>query len=84
MREASTGRQTQNEVKPSNIRWWKSSYSNSQGSCLEVALGSDGNIWFLDSKTHLGPVMGVTSLTAAWFVRSLLSVTEQVDDVRGA
>lgn len=47
--------------------WWKSSYSNPQGACLEVADPSDGQVWFRDSKVSSGPVIAVSRRAASAF-----------------
>ncbi|MFE3271149.1 DUF397 domain-containing protein [Streptomyces sp. NPDC059215] len=55
----------------SGTQWQTSSYSNSQGSCVEVARGPDAEVWFRDSKNHSGPVIRVASAAAAKFLQAL-------------
>jgi hypothetical protein len=51
--------------------WWKSSYSSSNGHCVEAACLADGRIGVRDSKVADGPVLRFTP--AAWtaFLREL-------------
>lgn len=45
-------------------RWFKSSYSDATGECLEVAWADDANVHVRDSKKPAGPVLALT--TADW------------------
>jgi hypothetical protein len=49
--------------------WRKSSYSASQGSCVEVARVGDGDVGVRDSKDPGGPVQRFTRVGWASFVR---------------
>lgn len=44
--------------------WRKSSYSNSQGACIEVAELSNRHRWVRDSKDPAGPALRITA--AQW------------------
>jgi hypothetical protein len=62
-----------NRVDLQNAQWFKSSYSNGNGSCVEVACLGDV-IAMRDSKQHgLGPVL--TSTVAGWqaFIASVVN-----------
>ncbi|WP_438387815.1 DUF397 domain-containing protein [Actinopolyspora saharensis] len=50
--------------------WRKSSYSNHQGACVEVALDDEG-VSVRDSKDPAGAVLTVASRQWATFVRRL-------------
>ncbi|WP_280186790.1 MULTISPECIES: DUF397 domain-containing protein [Nocardia] len=43
-----------------NVQWRKSSRSNGQGQCVEVAFFDDGAIGVRDSKDQAGPVLRFT------------------------
>lgn len=45
-------------------RWFKSSYSDSTGECVEVAWLDDAKVRVRDSKNPAGPVLAFT--TADW------------------
>ncbi|MFF1646355.1 DUF397 domain-containing protein [Streptomyces sp. NPDC051658] len=52
-------------------RWFKSSYSNNGGACVEVAanlVGSLGVIPVRDSKSQSGPVLSTSPAAFATFV----------------
>ncbi|MFD7537609.1 DUF397 domain-containing protein [Streptomyces sp. NPDC059819] len=51
--------------------WKKSSYSNHEGECVEVAAG-DALVAFRDSKESQGPVISVDRETARVFLASLV------------
>jgi hypothetical protein len=51
--------------------WRKSSHSNPQGACVEVAEPAGGRVLFRDSKVKRGPVMGVSRPAAGAFVTAL-------------
>ncbi|MFI6208071.1 DUF397 domain-containing protein [Streptomyces sp. NPDC051041] len=51
--------------------WRKSSHSNPQGACVEVAEPAAGRILFRDSKVCGGPVMGVSRPAAEVFTAAL-------------
>ncbi|MEV0473008.1 DUF397 domain-containing protein [Streptomyces prunicolor] len=53
------------------IDWWKSSYSNPQGTCVEVAEPLGPHVWFRDSKTGDGPVITVSRRSAAVFTSAV-------------
>lgn len=55
-----------------HARWRKSSYSNSQGTCVEIACQANGEIWVRDSKAHRGPVVVLTSAAAQVFLQTLI------------
>nr|WP_245547028.1 DUF397 domain-containing protein [Nocardia brevicatena] len=42
---------------PSMARWFKSSYSESNGQCVEVAHFADGMVGVRDSKNPTGPAL---------------------------
>lgn len=46
--------------------WWKSSYSQSNGHCVEVARFADGRMGVRDSKVDNGPVLHFSA--TAWTV----------------
>ena len=50
---------------PVGLAWRKSSYSYSEGACVEVAHADGGRVFFRDSKVQDGPVMEVSRETAA-------------------
>lgn len=39
------------------LRWFKSSYSNNGGTCVEIAANAPGVVPVRDSKIHDGPVV---------------------------
>lgn len=43
-----------------NVKWRKSSRSNGQGQCVEVAFFDDGTTGIRDSKDKAGPVLQFT------------------------
>jgi hypothetical protein len=48
-----------------HLEWWKSSFSGSNGNCVEVALLDDGGVALRDSKDGgTGPVLRYTA--AEW------------------
>jgi hypothetical protein len=52
-------------------RWFKSSYSNNGGNCIEVAanlIASRGIVPVRDSKNPHGPVLATSSVSFASFV----------------
>ncbi|WP_371790927.1 DUF397 domain-containing protein [Streptomyces sp. NBC_01471] len=54
-----------------SLRWFKSSYSNNGGNCIEVAanlIASHGVVPVRDSKNPSGPVLDVTAGVFASFV----------------
>ncbi|MGW1769538.1 DUF397 domain-containing protein [Streptomyces sp. NPDC002073] len=55
----------------SELHWYKSSYSNNGGACVEVAAnlaGSLGVVPVRDSKNARGPVLDVTAAAFAAFI----------------
>ncbi|MEU1998352.1 DUF397 domain-containing protein [Nocardia gamkensis] len=48
----------------SGARWFKSSYSASNGQCVEIAHLNDGTVGMRDSKNPTGPALTFTP--AAW------------------
>ncbi|MCP2291802.1 DUF397 domain-containing protein [Nocardia amikacinitolerans] len=46
-----------NNIDLSEASWFKSSYSGSQGACVEVAWLADGRVGVRDSKNSTGPVL---------------------------
>ncbi|MFJ6392807.1 DUF397 domain-containing protein [Streptomyces sp. NPDC091972] len=63
-RHAGSGRQPQ-------VRWRKSSHSNPQGACLEIAEPVGGQVWFRDSKVPAGPVVAVSRPSARAFASAV-------------
>ncbi|MGJ3559549.1 DUF397 domain-containing protein [Streptomyces sp. INA 01156] len=49
----------------------KSSYSNTSGECVEVALGTPHVVAVRDSKDPSGPILRLTAATWAEFTASL-------------
>ncbi|MFJ8336565.1 DUF397 domain-containing protein [Streptomyces sp. NPDC094437] len=59
-----------------NPRWFKSSYSGSGGSCVEVAanlVAAHGIVPVRDSKTPTGPVLSVPTTAFTSFVTGVKS-----------
>ncbi|MFG2879891.1 DUF397 domain-containing protein [Streptomyces sp. NPDC048337] len=52
-------------------RWFKSSYSNNGGNCVEVAANLVGVVPVRDSKSPGGPVLGFSADAFAVFVTGL-------------
>ncbi|MGI5351838.1 DUF397 domain-containing protein [Streptomyces sp. CA-250714] len=55
-------------------RWFKSSYSNNGGACVEVATNfaaSNGTVPLRDSKNPAGPVLNLPTTAFATFVASV-------------
>ncbi|MFE4519342.1 DUF397 domain-containing protein [Kitasatospora sp. NPDC056783] len=61
------------EVDLTGAQWFKSSYSNNGGSCVEVAIGSSGQVPVRDSKDPEGPALAFP--VGAWssFVAAIRS-----------
>ncbi|MFB7645723.1 DUF397 domain-containing protein [Streptomyces sp. NPDC058961] len=55
--------------------WRKSSYSLSEGACVEIARTAGNQVFFRDSKVADGPVLNVHARTAAAFAAALLQGT---------
>ncbi|WP_280461052.1 DUF397 domain-containing protein [Nocardia carnea] len=53
------------------IRWFKSSYSDSTGECVEVAWLDDATIGVRDSKDSTGPALAFAPNEWAAFTTSL-------------
>lgn len=51
--------------------WRKSSYSNHDGACVEVAESDSATVAFRDSKVSDGPVLRFSRRTAAAFITAL-------------
>ncbi|MCS0600488.1 DUF397 domain-containing protein [Streptomyces sp. LP11] len=51
--------------------WRKSSYSYSEGACVEMAQPSETQVFIRDSKIHNGPVMRVSGKAAAAFTSAV-------------
>ncbi|MFJ4654383.1 DUF397 domain-containing protein [Nocardia sp. NPDC088792] len=47
-------------IGPSGAGWFKSSYSGSQGDCLEVAWLPEGTVGVRDSRNPTGPALAFT------------------------
>jgi hypothetical protein len=60
----------QQAVVPAMV-WWKSSYSNYEGACVEVAERGPAAVAFRDSKDPDSPVLGFTRGEAAAFIDAL-------------
>ncbi|MFJ9427081.1 DUF397 domain-containing protein [Streptomyces sp. NPDC101249] len=61
-------------------RWFKSSYSNNGGNCVEVAANlaaSRGVVPVRDSKAADGPVLNLTAIAFASFVTSIKAGTPE-------
>ncbi|MFJ3879883.1 DUF397 domain-containing protein [Streptomyces sp. NPDC090077] len=52
-------------------RWFKSSYSNNGGNCVEVAVNLPGIVPVRDSKTFGGPVLNFRAEAFAVFVAGI-------------
>ncbi|RSS41018.1 DUF397 domain-containing protein [Streptomyces sp. WAC07061] len=52
-------------------RWFKSSYSNNGGDCVEVATNLPGVVPVRDSKTPGGPVLNFQAAAFAAFVAGI-------------
>ncbi|AZM90712.1 MULTISPECIES: DUF397 domain-containing protein [Streptomyces] len=52
-------------------RWFKSSYSNNGGNCVEVAVNLPGIVPVRDSKTPGGPVLNFGAEAFAAFVAGI-------------
>ncbi|ROO51848.1 uncharacterized protein DUF397 [Micromonospora sp. Llam0] len=59
----------------SSAYWRKSSRSNNQGECVEVADGLDGVIGVRDSKDPAGPVLAVAPASWSSFVAATKNST---------
>jgi hypothetical protein len=59
------------EAQRVDVVWRKSSYSFPEGACVEVAQTSCGRVLFRDSKVQDGPVMEVSTATAAAFTAAV-------------
>ncbi|MFE4977990.1 DUF397 domain-containing protein [Kitasatospora sp. NPDC056651] len=57
----------------SGVRWFKSSYSQQGGDCLEVAPGFPGLMPVRDSKDPYGPVLAFSSEAWASFLAAVRS-----------
>lgn len=53
-----------------DLNWFKSSYSGSEGECIEIAL-TPHTIHIRDSKTPTGPTFQVTPTTWTTFLATL-------------
>jgi hypothetical protein len=53
--------------------WWKSSYSNHQGGCVEMAEPGPAAVAFRDSKDSHSPVLEFTRGEAAAFVEAVIA-----------
>ncbi len=59
-----------NSTTLSAVDWHRSSYSNHQGACVEVAFAA-GGVWVRDSKDPAGPVVCVGTREWSAFLRRL-------------
>ncbi|MGW4351003.1 DUF397 domain-containing protein [Nocardia sp. NPDC004582] len=55
----------------SSARWFKSSYSESGGNCVEVAFFADGHVGIRDSKAPTGPTLTFTPTEWTTFTTAL-------------
>jgi Domain of unknown function (DUF397) len=62
-----------------DLEWRKSSYSNSQGTCVELARQPDGMIAVRNSRDQDGPVLEFTRAEMSTFAIGLR--TGQFDDL---
>jgi hypothetical protein len=67
--------QRQEGSTPLDVWWRKSLRSNSQGSCLELASGIDGEVWIRDSKVEHGPELRLHRGTVEAFIRFVAQTT---------
>ena len=58
-------------VQDDSVRWQKSSFSYSNGECVEVAAFADGTIGVRDSKDPRGPVLKFTLGEMRAFLRGV-------------
>ncbi|GAA3490039.1 DUF397 domain-containing protein [Streptomyces cremeus] len=59
-----------------SLRWFKSSYSNNGGQCIEIAtdlVASHGVVPVRDSKTPGGPTLGLTAHAFSTFITGIKS-----------
>ncbi|MYS40164.1 DUF397 domain-containing protein [Streptomyces sp. SID5998] len=68
--EKSTGTPRQGLVRR-GVVWWKSSYSNPEGACVEVARPSASKALIRDSKVIGGPVVQVSRAATAAFTSAV-------------
>ncbi|MVU78155.1 DUF397 domain-containing protein [Nocardia sp. ET3-3] len=59
----------------SDANWFKSSYSESGGNCVEVAFLGDGSVAIRDSKTPTAPALIFTSAEWATFTTAITTNT---------
>lgn len=52
----------------SDVRWWKSSYSNPSGNCVEIARLRDEGVAVRDSRCPDGPVLVCSTAAMRAFV----------------
>jgi len=56
-----------------DVTWRPSSYSNSEGNCIEIAegVGADGMVPIRDSKNPTGPALSFSPVAFAVFVTAV-------------